>query len=170
MNAPSFSVDQLKSNAKSTTLAFAGIYVAAFDTANKFSGDIAAKSKSANTDFGKKIEDLNASGVKFFDELVSRGEKVEADAKSAISDISLPKVELPELSDIKLPKSLSDIELPEALQFDLPKFEVPKAVSELKLPKAVSELKLPKAVADIKLPEAVSDVVEKVKSKVSFSK
>lgn len=141
MNAPSFSVDQFKSNAKSTTLAVAGIYVAAFDAASAASDSVVAKSKTAKADLSKKIEDLNASGSKLFNELVARGEKLEADAKSSLPELSLPKVELPE---IKLPKSLSEVELP--------KFE------------------LPKAVAEIKLPEAVTDVVEKVKSKVPFGK
>lgn len=114
MSEQTFSVEQLKSNARSASLAYAGLYVAAYETATKFGEDAVQKVKDANKDLSERADDLNARATEFFDELVARGEKVE-----------LPKAELPEIPNV---------ELPEFAKFDMPEFKKP----EIKLPETVS--------------------------------
>jgi len=49
----------------------------------------------------KQLEERRKKADKIYKELVKRGEKLEKDAKSAIQDIELPKLELDSLTDRK---------------------------------------------------------------------
>jgi len=49
----------------------------------------------------KQLEDRRKKADKIYKELVKRGEKLEKDAKSAMQDIELPKIELDSLTDRK---------------------------------------------------------------------
>ena len=70
-----------------------------------------------------QLEDRRKKADKLYKELVKRGKKVEKDAKGAIKDIDLPKIELDSLTDRrKLEKQLDKVkarldELKETVSF-----------------------------------------------------
>lgn len=75
---------------RSVFLAGLGVYGKAYDQAQEqLSG------------LQKKMEARRKTADKMYKELVKRGEKVEKDAKGAIKDIDLPKLELDALTDRK---------------------------------------------------------------------
>ena len=88
-STPEF-VERAREAGRNAFLASLGFYGKAFDQAqdqfNNLQDDLEARRKKAD---------------KVYKELVKRGKKVEKDAKGAIDDIDLPKIELDSLTDRK---------------------------------------------------------------------
>jgi hypothetical protein len=92
--APKKPAADLAANAQDTGrniyLAGLGFYGKAFDQAQEQLGSLQ-----------KRMEQRRKNADKLYKELVKRGEKLEKDAKVAIKDIELPKLELENLTDRK---------------------------------------------------------------------
>jgi len=92
--APKKAVPDLAVSAQETSrtifLASLGIYGKVFDQAQEQINSLP-----------KQLEERRKKADKVYKELIKRGEKLEKDAKSAIQDIDLPKLELDSLTDRK---------------------------------------------------------------------
>ena len=87
--APDFTA-RAQEAGRNAFLASLGFYGKAFDQAQEQFNSIQ-----------DQLEERRKKADKMYKELVKRGKKVEKDAKSAIDDIELPKIELESLTDRK---------------------------------------------------------------------
>ena len=87
--APDFAA-RARETGRNAFLAGLGFYGKAFDQAQEQFNSIQ-----------EQLEDRRQKADKLYQELVKRGRKVERDAKGAIKDMELPKIELDSLTDRK---------------------------------------------------------------------
>lgn len=87
--APDFAAN-VQDTGRNVYLAGLGFYGKAYDQAQEQLGSLQ-----------KRLEQRRKNADKLYKELVKRGEKLEKDAKGAIQDIELPKLELESLTDRK---------------------------------------------------------------------
>ena len=87
--APEFAVSAQETS-RNVFLAGLGIYGKVYDQAQEQINSLP-----------KQLEERRKKADKIYKELVKRGEKLEKDAKSAIQDIELPKLELDSFTDRK---------------------------------------------------------------------